>query len=210
MSDAGPTCRRLTSSGPMRRALVWMVVLPLTAGGCLAAHALAYRSVASNAHERENLLALTGHGYLGYAPLALGVLVAVLVVALGLVAAGAARGSPGPRPSAWPFFILPLLGFVVQENAERFVHDGSLSAATMLEPALFVGVILQVPFALAAFLVARALLAVAEVMGRSLAVVPNRCPLAPVVPHVLPGAADLARIPVLALGYPERGPPSGA
>jgi hypothetical protein len=185
-----------------------MVVLPLTAGGCVAAHALAYRLVAGPAHERANLLALTGHGYLGYVPLVLGVLVAVLVVALGIAVAEAARGSSCPRPSPRAFFMLPLVGFVVQEHAERFVHDGGLSAATLLEPALAVGILLQLPFALAVFLVARALLAVAEVVGKALAAAPALRPLGSAARHVSPGTADLARIPVLALGYPERGPPS--
>ena len=194
----------------MRRALVWTVVLPLTAGGCLAAHALAYRLVAPHAHERDNLLALTGHGYLGYAPLMLGVLVAVLVVALGVVVGGVAHGSVCPRLSPSSFLALPLLGFVVQEHAERFVHDGTLSAATMLEPAFLVGVLLQVPFALVVFLVARALLAAAEVVGKALAAPPCLRPLLPAVRRELPGAADLARIPVLALGYPGRGPPSAS
>ena len=192
----------------MRRPVVWMVVLPLTAGGCLAAHALAYRLAAPHAHDRDNLLALTGHGYLGYAPLVLGVLVGVLIVALVTVVAEAARGSSRPRLSASLFFILPLLGFVVQEHAERFVHDGSLSPATVLERAFLVGIVLQVPIALAAFLVARALLAVAEVVGKALAVASDPRPLVAASRRVSPGAADLARIPVLALGYPERGPPS--
>ena len=192
----------------MRRPVVWMVVLPLTAGGCLAAHALAYRLVAAQAHPRSSLLALTGHGYLGYAPLVLGVLVAVLVVALGTVVAEVARGSSRPRLSASSFFMLPLLGFVVQEHVERYVHAGYLSPATVLEPAFLVGVVLQVPFALAAFLLARALLAVAEVVGKALAVRPRPRPVAQALHRLSPGAPDLARIAVLALGYPERGPPS--
>jgi hypothetical protein len=191
----------------MRRPGVWMVVLPLTAGGCLAAHALAYRLVAPHAHERDSLLALTGHGYLGYAPLVLGVMVAVLLVALGTVVAAAARGSSCPQLSASSFFMLPLLGFVVQEHVERYVHVGNLSA-TVLEPAFLVGIVLQVPFALAAFLLARALLAVAEVVGKSLAVGSTARSVVPALRRLSPGAADLVRIPVLALGYPERGPPS--
>ena len=194
----------------MRRPLVWMVVLPLTAGGCLAAHTLAYRLVAANPHRRDNLLALTGHGYLGYAPLVLGVLVAVLVVALGTVVAEVARGSSRARLSPSSFFVLPLLGFVVQEHAERYVHMGSLSPATVLEPAFLVGIVLQVPFALAAFVLARALLAGAEVVGRALAVEPAPRPGVPALRRMTPGAVDLTRIAVLALGYPGRGPPSHA
>jgi hypothetical protein len=191
----------------MRRPIVWMVVLPLTAGGCLAAHGLAYRLVAAQPHKRDSLLALTGHGYLGYAPLVLGVMVAVLVVALGTVVAEVARGSSRPPVSPSAFFMLPLLGFVVQEHAERYVHAGYLSSATVLDPAFLVGVVLQVPFALAAYLLARALLAVAEVVGKALAVGSKPRPL-PVIRNVSPGAADLVRIPVLALGYPGRGPPA--
>jgi hypothetical protein len=192
----------------MRRLIVWTVVLPLTALGCLAAHAVAYRLAAQHAHERDNLLALTGHGYLGYVPLVLGVMAGVLLVALGLVVAATARGSSCPRMSPSSFFVLPLLGFVVQEHAERFVHDGALSQATMLEPVFLLGVVLQVPFALAAFLVARVVLAVAELVGKAFAEGSVSCPPLPAPRQAPRAAADLARIPVLALGYPERGPPS--
>lgn len=185
-----------------------MVLLPLTAGGSLAAHALAYRLVAPHAHERANLLALTGHGYLGYAPLVVGLMVAVLLIGLGTVVADAARGSPRPRLSALSFLMLPLLGFVVQEHAERFVHDSHLALGTMLEPVFLVGLALQVPFALAVFLLGRALLAVAEVVGKALGSVSSPRLLVTALHRLSPGGADLARIPVLALGYPERGPPT--
>jgi hypothetical protein len=191
----------------MRRGVVWMVLLPLTAGGSLAAHALAYRLVAQHAHERENLLALTGHGYLGYAPLVLGVMGAVLLIALGTVVAQAASGSPHPRLSALPFLMFPLLGFVVQEHAERFVHDGNLEAATMVEPTFLVGLALQVPFALAVFVIGRTLLVVAEAVGKAFGLGRSPRPLLAALRRLSPAAADLARIPVLALGYPERGPP---
>jgi hypothetical protein len=192
----------------MRRLVVGMVVLPVTAGGSLAAHALAYRLVAPEAHERENLLTLTGHGYLSYAPLVLAVLAGLLVVALGTVVTATARGRARPRLSASPFFVLPLLGFAAQEHAERFVHDGSLSPATFVEPPFLVGLVLQVPFAFAVFLLARTLLAVAEVVGSALGVRSAARRLLPERRYVSSGATDLARIPVLALGYPERGPPA--
>ena len=115
----------------------WLVSLPFMAAGCLAAHSLAYHLV-SVREER--------HGYLAFAPLVLGLLGALAVA--GVVVRGR---SFSPLACA----ALPPLAFVVQEHAERL-------ELVVAEPAFLVGFALQLPFALAALVAARAFLGAAE------------------------------------------------
>jgi hypothetical protein len=86
------------------------------------------------------------------------------------------------------------------------VHTGDLPLATALEPTFVLGLLLQAPFALAAFLLARALLAVAERIGTFLASAPP-APILRILVH-RPQRADLARRRVLARGWAGRAPPS--
>lgn len=68
---------------------------------------------------------------------------------------------------AW-LFLLPLLAFSVQEVAERLVHAESFPFNLAHEPAFLAALVLQIPFGLVAYLIARAFLRVAEVLGRVL------------------------------------------
>ena len=54
----------------MRRGLTWALTVPLLLGGIEAAHALAYRLVYPQLHAR--VLLATGHAYLAWLPLLLG------------------------------------------------------------------------------------------------------------------------------------------
>jgi len=119
-----------------------LVALPAGGAGTLAAHAVAYR-----------LLGASGegvHGYLAHVPQALTVLALPALVAA--AAAGRARA-----PRAWPFAAAALSAFVVQEHLERFAHTGELPVL-LDRPVFWLGLALQLPFALAAWLVARWLL----------------------------------------------------
>jgi len=124
--------------------------LPLAAAGTLAGHAAGYAIVGSS---RRDALA---HGYLGYAPQFLALCVAVLALALALRVTGRLQG----RPVAWPFALIPPVAFLAQELIERLVVG--LPAHAVLEPAVYVGLAAQVPIAFAGFLVARALVRVAD------------------------------------------------
>ena len=139
----------------MSRRLLWLLMLPLMMAGCLAAHSVAYRLV-----EREG--AEAGHGYLASAPLA-------LAVALPLGAAAAVRSALTGRSEAsgclWVFALLPPLAFTLQEHLEQAFLAGAFPLDTALEPGFLVGLVLQLPFALSALIVARALLRAAEVVG---------------------------------------------
>jgi hypothetical protein len=129
-----------------RTLAAWLVALPAAAGGVLAAHAAAY--------------ALAGDGTAAshdYLPLAEALVCALL--ALGLAAATAsARTGPLARPGALAFAVVPPLAFLLQETAER-------GFAPPFERVVLLGLLLQLPFALLAWLAARLLLRAAEALA---------------------------------------------
>ena len=190
-----------------RRGLAWLLALPLMTVGSLAAHELAYRLVEPGAGARADLLGGTGHAYLEATPFLLGTAGAFVAAGLLALARNARRGGRAHAPAAWPVALLPVLGFAVQEHAERIGSDVSPLAA-VAEPTFAVGLALQLPFALLALLAARWLGRAAEAAGRALQVPPASRPRAcPDLPR--PGAALLlAAAPALS---PARGraPPSG-
>lgn len=131
----------------VRRALAWAITLPLTAAGVLCAHSLAYAALG---------VPLGGaHAYLDHAPQLVAVLVSVGLAALFFETRGATR-------PAWPFAVFALGTFAVQEHAERLVQTGDLPWLAT-RPVFLLGLALQVPFALAAWLAARWLLRVRAV-----------------------------------------------
>lgn len=126
----------------MRHVQAWLFTLVLTAAGMLLAHAAAYRS----AGEETGSL----HAYLGHAPQLL-----LVVGTLAAVSLAATRGTA--KPPAWPFPALAVGAFVLQEHLERLLHTGELPWL-LTSPAFLVGLVLQLPFALAAWWLARRIL----------------------------------------------------
>ncbi len=185
---------------PVDRVRVWLAVSPLVAAGVVVSHTLAY--------------SLTGtptgpvHGYLGHAPQLLLVL-AIAGLALGGLESfrlesfrlesfrlGSSRLRP---PAAWPFPAVALATFVIQEHLERYVHTGDVPVLVGSRVFL-VGLLLQLPVALAAWAIARRLLRAL----RSTRAHPPR------VPRYLVGVVPAPAGPVraLALVTPRgRGPP---
>jgi hypothetical protein len=144
-----------------------LVCLPVSLGGMLAGHELAYEGIEG-----------TSHGYMSLAEM-----LVCAALAVGLVAAVRA---PAGRAPAWLFAACPPLAFLLLESAER-----AFDPAFLLEPAVSVGLVLQVPFAVIAFGLARLLLRAADALGRRL----RR--------HALPRAA--ARVPRPAGNLQPRG-----
>lgn len=174
-------------------------------GGLLAGHALGYRLAIADPHARADALAHSGHGYFGYVPFALAVCLGVLLTALVLQGATGFR-SERRRPAASPLILLlPPLAFVVQEFVERLIHTGHVPWTTAFEPAFLVGLAFQLPFALAALILAWALDSAARAVGRALASLPQPVFLAPAPVTVRVVAAR--RPAGLARGYGERAPP---
>jgi hypothetical protein len=189
----------------MRQRLAWFSTAPLMLGGLLAGHALGYRLAIADPHARADALAHSGHGYLGYAPFALAVCLGVLLAALVLQGLTGFRGEQR-RPAASPLIVLlPPLAFVVQEFLERLIHAGHVPWTTAFEPAFLFGLAFQLPFALAALLLAWALDSAARAVGRALAAMPQ-----PIFPALAPIPVRVAAAPRptgLARGYGERAPP---
>jgi hypothetical protein len=154
----------------VRRVLAWTITLPLTAAGVLCGHSVAYAALGEPS---EGI-----HAYLEHAPQLLAVLVSVALAALVFETRGATR-------PAWPFAAFALAVFATQEHAERLVHTGDLPWLAT-RPVFLLGLALQVPFALAAWLTARSLL-------RVRATAPPRPPALPVLAFSVP---SLERLPV--------------
>lgn len=196
----------------MRRRVVWLVGFPLVVAGSQVAHDLAYRLVYPTAGERTHVLAATGHGYLHDALLGVVVGLAAVVAALLFRVVDVRRdsGAPAVRVPPVQFAVLPLALFVLQEELEQLFHGGSPLAAA-LEPTFRVGLVLQLPLALAAYVVTRVLLRAADRVGWALRPRKRR-PLLLRTPRALrPIRIELARCPgVLALGRAGRAPPASA
>jgi len=125
----------------MRRTLTWVVTLPFAAASVLIGHRIAY--------------AVTGtptggmHDYLAHAPQVVFILASLAV--LGLAADARARSH-----SAVPLASLGVGAFVAQEHLERLIHTGHVPFL-FASPVMWVGILLQLPLAVAVWFVARRL-----------------------------------------------------
>jgi hypothetical protein len=192
----------------MRRHLVWPIGLPLAMMGLLAGHSFGYRAAVPDAHAREHLLAASGHGYLDYAPLLVGVCGAAVL--LGFVAAvvGAFFGRERRlRVQVKLIVAVPPLAFVAQEFAERYVHDGHVHWQLVLSGPFLLGLAVQVPFALLAAAIALALDGAAQRVAASLRSSAGRRAVRGLAASAFPSEVDLPLERVLARGYAGRGPP---
>ena len=189
----------------MRQRLAWLSTAPLMFAGLIAGHQLAYRLVYTDAHARADALAHSGHAYFAYLPFALSVCLGVLLAGLALQAAAGFRAE-SRRALASPLIVLlPPVAFVVQEVAERIVHTGQVPWTVAVQPAFLLGLAFQLPFALAALLIAWALDSAARAVGRALST--RRLPQ---FPAFVPAPVQVAAVPRtvgLARGYGERAPP---
>ena len=149
----------------MRRGLIWLLGLPAIVVGSQVAHGVAYWWAYPQASLRLTVLSRSGHGYLAYAPAALGFLGAVQLVAFAVVVLDRVRGRPLRSLPPWAFLLVPELGFVIQEHLERFLTAGVFPWWTALEPSFWRGLVLQAPLGFAAYLTARLLLRTASAVA---------------------------------------------
>jgi hypothetical protein len=193
-----------------RRVAVWVLSFPLMVVGTQVAHVLAYSLVYPNVHVRLSELLSTGHGYMraaAYVPTLLGLVFAAELVGVGWVLAGSVRRSLQRPVPAWAFALLPMLGFLLQELFERWLSSGSFPWWMVHQPTVRVGVLLQLPFALAAYLVAKLLLRAADRVGRVLRGGVVRPRLVALSVRWILLEVRAPRRGVLAFGHPGRGPP---
>ena len=192
-----------------RRLAAWLVALPLMVAGSQVAHVFAYRLVYPQTELRLRELVASGHGYMAHMPLFLGLGAAVELIALFAVVAGSIRRTAAPVP-AWAFGLLPPLGFAVQEFLERWLSGAALPWWIVMQPTFRVGLLLQLPFGIAAYLVARLLLRMADGAGRALRGASTLPRLVGRVVGWSISVPSLPRISVLAGGHSGRSPPGSA
>jgi CDP-diglyceride synthetase len=189
----------------MRQRLAWLSTAPLMFAGLVAGHQLAYRLAYTDAHARADAMARSGHAYLGFLPLALAVSLGVLLTGLALQAISGFRGERHRAATSPLIVLLPPIAFVVQEVSERLVHTGQVPWTVVVQPAFLLGLAFQLPFALAALIVAWLLDSTARAVGRALGDRPR-----PIFRIVVPEPARIVAAPRpagLARGYGERAPP---
>ncbi|MDP9292915.1 MAG: hypothetical protein M3O90_00595 [Actinomycetota bacterium] len=153
----------------MRRGAAWGLALPLALVGSQAAHGLAYTLVYPQAGTRALTLFATGHDYLSWLPVVFAGAGAAAAVSLAVTALDAARGRRARHAPAWAFGLVPPAGFVLQELLELSLHTGTFGWRAILAPTFLPGLLLQLPFALAAYVAARLLFRAAEHVGRAFA-----------------------------------------
>ena len=164
---------------------MWLAATPLLAAGVLVAHACAYRMTGTPTG--------SAHDYLGHAPQVLAVLA---VVGAALAVFTSRRREPAP----WAFPLAGLGAFALQEHVEGLAHSGELPLV-VTSPAFVVGLLLQLPFGIAAWLLARALLSSLHEPERRRPRLPR-----PLWVIVVPALPDVRAVPVAPL--PGRGPPA--
>jgi hypothetical protein len=195
----------------MRRRFAFPAVLGalglIWAGAHAVAHDVVTQPTAGSHH-------VVGHGpverYLAFLPTSLALCLALALA----VVAGARLGRrwTGRGPSLWLFGAVPLLGFAADTLIELPVEghatwSGTAVLALELTPALLVGLLVQIPFALAALGLATGILRLAEGVARALC-----APRAPTVRAIAgPAALALEARPGdlgLAGSHRSRAPPS--
>jgi hypothetical protein len=98
--------------------------------------------------------------------------------------------------------VLPPFAFLLQEQLERFIHTGR--PHLVLTTPVLAGILLAVPFGLAAYAVARALIGLAEAAARALSPAPPRLLRAPALAPAASRSLVAAAVPG---SRPGRGPP---
>lgn len=150
MDKTGAACHCHRVAVRTRTAL--LLTLPLSAAGMLLAHQLTW-GVAGHGHDDE-----VAHGYLRYGAVFVALAAAVIAVATTRNFVRSIGGEVAEVPSAVTFAVMPIVGFVFQEHLEHLVAARELELSFFLSPPFVVGLALQLPFALAALLVARLIL----------------------------------------------------
>ncbi len=170
-------------------------------------HALGSRLFASPTAELVSEAATRSGQHPPMLPVILGLLGALLFGAMVLFVRCTTRGRRSRSVPSWLFVALPVAAWPVQEALERLVHAEGFGLHAALDPSLLLGMALQIPFGIAAFLLARLLLGA---LVKACAVLSGRAPrlrrtsTAALVSEPILGAP---RTRVAALRRSQRAPP---
>ena len=190
-----------------RLRIAWLACLALMALGSVFAHALAYKlaAPAHGSHARMNHP--HDSGVFPHVEVCLAVCGAVALLVLAASLLDRLRSTRALVAPLWVFALVPPLGFVLQEHLEHALQTGALPLTAFAEPTFALGLVLQIPFALAAFGLARALLALAQALVERLRTSPRLRVVSP-EPRLLPArVAGLPLLSALASGHGQRAPP---
>jgi hypothetical protein len=190
----------------MNGRLSLVLTAPLLVLSLLVGHSLGYRWAVADPHARAHLLEESGHGYFTYAPLLIAVGVTLVAAALAARVHAAARGDRMGESPPWVFALLPPVAFIVQELAERLLHSGHVHPGTLAEPAVLIGLALQLPLAVIALGMAWLLAQAADQLGQAIADRP-RDRLAEIALPKPAGDPLLPAFGVSTQGWSQRGPP---
>jgi hypothetical protein len=193
----------VVGSGQIRFA--WLVSFGVMLTGWIAAHCLGYWITTREAAVHHGLQG-TEHGYFDMVPLLTLAATLVLVGFVGRLGSVVHRPTARTTPPTVLFLLAPL-GFTFQEHLERALQLGTVDLGTMADPAVLLGFILQAPFALAAFTLARVLLASADALSLRLRSGHTRPIRAGVMLPIPSGTAFAPRVAPLAVGRSQRAPP---
>ena len=146
----------------LRRLAPWTIAAVLCAAGSLVAHTVAYWLEPETGVD-------PAHAWLAFIPaLAFGGVLA-LIASLAVETHQIVRAQRTDRVPAWVFFVLPPVAFLVQEHLERAIATAELPFDTLAQPAVLAGLALQLPFGLAALVLARILQCASVAIARRLA-----------------------------------------
>ncbi|MHB8511080.1 MAG: hypothetical protein ACYDCC_02770 [Actinomycetota bacterium] len=139
------------------RWLPWLVAMPSVALGLLAGHFVGSHVVVERVGElAEGASEHVVHG--STSAVSLGFLGVMLIVASAVLAGCLRNRNRVGAPPSILFFVLPVVAWPLQEIFERVVHPASsLGWHTLADPSLLIGVLAQIPFAIAAYALARLL-----------------------------------------------------
>ena len=176
--------------------------------GTLAGHSVGYWAAVPDADERAHALASSGHGYLTYAPLLIGLCLALTVLGFIAHALSVFRGSDATAGTRIKLVAaLAPAAFALQELLERYVHDGHLHWHLVVSAPFLLGLATQVPFALLAAAVAFALATAAQQVAQAIRAAHRPRPRGTALTFLFWLSIDLPSAPAIARGYTGRGPP---
>lgn len=185
--------------------------MPLMVGGSVAAHSLGSILVASRTPVESDggveLATRVDHGYVTSLPVVGGLVIALVLVAVGLSIRDRLRGDGHRGASPTSFLLLPPLAYSLQEIVERLLHTESYPFNPVHEPAFLIALLLQVPFGLFAFFLGRLLLDLGRTLARVLSSAKRLWPTSRPMSHRTLRDPIVLRTSVLALGHCVRAPP---